>query len=440
MELKTVQLKKRTEYKMMWGVRAFNEWRTNRLNDIVNFDNKIFEANLNDIANLSKENLEYALCRFIPEVRKLKTGDDYPGKTLYEMIVSIQKFVNLNGKKWKLVEGPDFVELRNVLDNVMKERALKNIGMVKKQACIISMEVESKLWQQGILGEDSPDKLRDTVLFLIGIHTGMRAGDEHYALRRHSPWKDSQITFKKNESGVRCAVYTEDAVTKTHDGGLKSMRKSKKVSWIYPSSEISRCPVRLIDKYMGLCPSVTDPNNKANFYLRSLSRTTPAQWYSNRPIGIHCLRKTVNELLKNSDLDGFFSNHSLRRTSTTRLFNAGVDRKLVKEFTGHTSDAVDQYQITSHHQREQISKIVSGESNHMSHPQSQGAVESKENCENVVEIEVKNKANVNELECSCTRKNVNLKDTQGLGQLINDMLQGRKYGKATIKLEINISE
>ena len=123
MELKQVQLKKRTEFKMMWAIRAFNEWHTNRLNDIENFDNKIFEANLSDVDKLSKESFEYAMCHFIPEVRKLKSGDDYPGKTLYEMCVAIQKYVNLNGKRWKLVDGPDFTELRNVLDNVMKERA-----------------------------------------------------------------------------------------------------------------------------------------------------------------------------------------------------------------------------------------------------------------------------------------------------------------------------
>ena len=57
---------------------------------------------------------------------------------------------------------------------------------------------------------------------------------------------------------------------------------------------------------------------------------------------------------------GFFSNHSLRRSSTTRLFHAGVDRKLIKEFTGHVSDAVDNYQVTSDAQRQQLSEIISG--------------------------------------------------------------------------------
>ena len=84
------------------------------------------------------------------------------------------------------------------------------------------------MWDNGILGEWNPEQLRDTVLFLIGLHVGLHAGDEQYSL-----WCDghipSQIQFKRNESGVRCLVYTEDSVTKTNDGGLSSMNKERKV-------------------------------------------------------------------------------------------------------------------------------------------------------------------------------------------------------------------
>ena len=307
MKLKQETMKKRSETKMMWAVRAYNDWRSNRLSDAINFDVSILEANLNDLPTLTKERLEYAMCRFIPEVRKIKNGDDYPGRTLYEMCVAIQKYVNIRGKKnWKIVDGPDFTELRVVLDNVMKERALRNIGMVKKQAGFIPYGFENTLWEKGLLGEDSPDKLRDTVLFLLGINLGLRAGDEHHHLRRHSPQLASQITFKHNAEGVRCLVYTEDTVTKTHDGGLNSMKKEKKVVWVYPSENINRCPVRLVDKYMGLCPPVTG-NMKANFYLRSLLRTTPATWYSTRVLGINSLKKTVGELLKTCTIRWVFS-------------------------------------------------------------------------------------------------------------------------------------
>ena len=63
-------------------------------------------------------------------------------------------------------------------------------------------------------------------------------------------------------------------------------------------------------------------------------------------------------MMKTAEIEGYFTNHSARRTGSTRLFQAGVDRKLVKEATGHHSDAVDKYQLTSHEQRRHMSNIL----------------------------------------------------------------------------------
>ena len=255
----------------------------------------------------------------------------------------------------------EFRDVKVVLDNVMKERASENIGMIPKQACVIPQDFENSLWQKQILGEDTPDKLRDTVLFLLGINLGLRAGDEHYYLRHDSVDKPSQLSLERASNGKRCLVYREDNVTKTNDGGLKNMKKERKVIWVFPSENTIRCPVRLVDKYMSLIPQVGPKTKKLNFYLRSLEHPNPAQWYGEQPVGRHTLIKVVGNLFKDIKLDGLFSNHSLRRTSTTRLFQAEVDRKVVKEFTGHASDAVDKYQVTSEAQKEKLSKILHGE-------------------------------------------------------------------------------
>ena len=47
----------------------------------------------------------------------------------------------------------------------MQERAAQCIGTVNRQAEVISMEFENTLWENKVLGEDTPDKLRSTVLF-----------------------------------------------------------------------------------------------------------------------------------------------------------------------------------------------------------------------------------------------------------------------------------
>ena len=56
------------------------------------------------------------------------------------------------------------MDLYYVLDNVMKERTRKGLGRVK-HCSPISNNMEDKMWRDGILGEDNPEKLLDTLLF-----------------------------------------------------------------------------------------------------------------------------------------------------------------------------------------------------------------------------------------------------------------------------------
>ena len=149
---------------MMWGYRAYNDWRQTKLSSRDTYDVRILKSDLNDCKNLDKKCFEYSMCKFLAEVVKVKDGSEYPGHTLYQLVVSIQKFLFIQGIKWKLVEG-DFDDLRCTLDNLMKDRAAKSIGTVKKQANMLTYRQEQKMWDSGYLGESNPMQLRETVIF-----------------------------------------------------------------------------------------------------------------------------------------------------------------------------------------------------------------------------------------------------------------------------------
>ena len=239
----------------------------------------------------------------------------------------------------------------------MQERSKQCIGTVRRLAQVISLAYETKLWEQNVLGEDSPDKLRDTVLYLIGVNCGLRASDEHYALRRPRGCIPSQFSFEINSLGQRCLVYREDMVTKTNRGDIKDMKKECKVIWIKPNVNWVRCPVRIIEKYLNL---ISYGGSKGNLYVQSLKKPCPSCWFSTIPVGINTLRKTVGKILRNAGLDGYFTNHSLRRICATCLFQAGASEKLMKEMTGHISDSVLKYQVTSDEQKMKVSEIIQG--------------------------------------------------------------------------------
>ena len=222
----------------------------------------------------------------------------------------------------------------------------------------------------------------------LGVNCALRAGDEHYALRCPGGCLTSQLSFKPNQKGIRCLVYREHSVTKTNRGGLRDMKKERKIVWIKPNSNPSRCPVRIVEKYIKLLPTT---GSKPNLYLHSLKAPKPSLWYCEVPLGINKVRSVVSEMLKDAGLDGFFTNHSLRHTAATRLFQAGKNVKLIKEVTGHVSNAVEKYEMNSDSQRMEVSSIIQGEQIEVEKvaPVMSNCVKQQENVSNVTPIELK---------------------------------------------------
>ena len=55
------------------------------------------------------------------EIRKVN-GSEYPPNTIRELVIMLQMYLNECGLFWKLLDWPQFINLRNVVDNTMKER------------------------------------------------------------------------------------------------------------------------------------------------------------------------------------------------------------------------------------------------------------------------------------------------------------------------------
>ena len=59
------------------------------------------------------------------------------------------------------------------------------------------------------------------------------------------------------------------------------------------------------------------------------------------------------------------TNHSLRATEPTTLFNAQVPEKMIKEITGHhSSKALSLYERPSLAQKQAVSKVIAVEEHH----------------------------------------------------------------------------
>ena len=117
-----------------------------------------------------------------------------------------------------------------------------------------------------------------------------------------------------------------------------------------------RCLIRLFKLYNSKCPTGR-PNDA--FYLRPLSRPKEDVWYQRSPVGHNWLANVIPRMFKEAGLSGRFTNHSLRATSATRLFDAGLDEQLIMSRTGHSSTSgVRSYKRVTDQLREKTSTIL----------------------------------------------------------------------------------
>ena len=307
--------------------------------------------------NIDAGQLGRSLCCFLNEVRRTD-GEEYPGNTLYSLIVMIQLHLEKQGKDWKLMEGSNFLCVRNTLDNLMKQCALSRISKAAKSAEPISVDDKQKLWDEGVLGEFQPDQLRSTVMYLLGLTFALCGCCEQRALR--CPLHDPQIMVHIDTEGKEYLLYAEDVHTKTNQGGLKNRKSTQKKVKAYGHSEYDRNIVRLYKKYVSLLPDKSTSNALYKYSL-SKGKMTGHTWYADKPLGVNTITKTVKNLMAEIGKVSHFTNHSLRVSAVTRMYSEGVDEQVLKERTGHRSDAVRTYKKTPENLLRQAEKAAIGD-------------------------------------------------------------------------------
>ena len=95
------------------------------------------------------------------------------------------------------------------------------------------------------------------------------------------------------------------------------------------------------------------------FYLRQVSKEVSKKdyWYECAPIGKEKLRKFVEAMCQEAGISEKKTNHSLHATDATALFSVGVPERLIRDVTGHQSNALHLYERPPLAQKEAVSGI-----------------------------------------------------------------------------------
>ena len=108
----------KTETKIKWAVKLFKDWQASRNIRALHSGSQLSPI-IVQLEEMSVDEINYSVCRFITEVRKLD-GSDYPGDTLHTLVIMLQLYLCVKGNAYKLLVDDRFAEIRNALDNMMK--------------------------------------------------------------------------------------------------------------------------------------------------------------------------------------------------------------------------------------------------------------------------------------------------------------------------------
>ena len=154
-------------------------------------------------------------------------------------------------------------------------------------------------------------------------------------------------------------MYAENG-SKNRSGGFNQLLLENKTVPVFVCSEAGvRCHVHLLDLY--LCKTPPMAFKKDWFYMKPLGdhvTTDPVKpWYGSQPCGENKLATMVKSMFSQVGISGK-TNHSLRATGASNLFQAGIP---VQERTSHHSlKALCMYECTTTSQHIAVLSVLSG--------------------------------------------------------------------------------
>ena len=340
-----------TKVNTRWAVRNFDDW-------VASYNLQHREEPCPDGILLCDDASELSrwLQKYILSTRK-KTGEKYPPRTIHLLLSGLQR--HMREKKEKSFdifsrEAVAFKQLMSMCDNYYRELREAGVGAASKPTEVLTDADVESLWSSGSFSLSTPQGLLNAVFFCNGKNFLLRGGAEHRSL------KLSQVCKNVSPEGRVRYTYTENT-SKNQGGGLLQLDVSHKIVHQFENSDLGeRCHVFLLDKYLAKLPESAIEQDI--FYLRPLAKITKEEnvpWFSSVPVGKNALSKMVQEMCSKANIQGKKTNHSLRASGITQMFQAGLPEKVIQDRSGHCSlDGLRKYERVSEEQQAEACKVL----------------------------------------------------------------------------------
>ena len=284
-----------------------------------------------NIENIPAAELQQLAKKFVLGVRK-KNGEEYEPSSLRGFLQSVDRYLRKKGCTFSLLNDKEFCEVQDILKK--KQKQLKAIGKGNKpnSADALTDEDIEEFYRAGVLGNNTPRALLNTVWMSNCIYFGMRPGQE----QRDLCWGDLEL--KTNADGLRYAKFSTERQTKTRTGeNTKNVRESKP-KMLKNLDNNDRCPATAYLAYKQHRPPEMMADDSP-FYLAVNTEVPKAgkKWFKAAPLGVNSLRSMVKNMLAASQVhsDKKLVNHSTRKHLVQKLVDNNIPPNEIVQITGH---------------------------------------------------------------------------------------------------------
>lgn len=329
-----------------FAVHVYDEWLEER--------NRAFPKKqlptLDELPTVSIDAFQNTLSHFVYEIRR-KDGKQYPSNTIYGIMCGIIRYFreecNRPDLNFLKEEHIRFFYLRRCIDRRMQEVTEEGVHLQKRQADPIDSDDEDLLWSSKAFNVKTSEGLLSAVYFYTCKVFGLRSRDEHRNLTM------DQFIFGEDSKGPY--VNFIGKTDKTNKGGLRHRQVSEK-NIVHYDSDSSVATYKLLKLYferLHACGIIDGP-----FYRRPLVEHCNRPRYGVSPIGVHSISKLLPAAAKKAKIPNSknITGHSGKVSCATTLYRKNFDEKLIRERTGHRSNALENYKRTSSEQKKEVSK------------------------------------------------------------------------------------
>ncbi|XP_062595701.1 uncharacterized protein LOC134257069 [Saccostrea cucullata] len=281
-------------------------------------------GDIDDLVNVSSEQLNLCLRKFYAELRKVD-GTKYARKSMVTIRNGLQQHF-IKTRSEDIISEDRFNTSSALFKAVLVQLKKAGVGETKSKEPIVIEDME-KLYESAAFSVDTSEGLQNKTLFEY-LYYFCNRGRENL---REVQKSDFCIAVDPSK---REYVSVINKQTKNHRG-YDIHNKDHKQSRMYDRPGDSRCPVASFKKYLSKLHS-----SNPNFWQRPKRKYSDDEdtWYENSALGKNTLYSIMSRVSEDYTLSKRYTNYCVRATSITVLDHKGVEARHIIGVSGHKSE------------------------------------------------------------------------------------------------------